>query len=59
MGFVRLNNGELVHTSIFDKNPVVKLEIIKDWDENNIHYTESKITFKDGTESQQILSYIK
>lgn len=49
MGFITLTNGEVVHTSAFDRNPVVSIKIIRKWRKDNTTYYRQLMTHKDGS----------
>lgn len=48
MGFVTLTNGETVHTSALNPNPVVEIKILRSWRKGNVEFTEFDYIHKNG-----------
>lgn len=57
MGFVQLNNGEVVHTSIFDKNPIVEIINMGQVTEGNKTTLKKIYRYKDGRTQPVEMSY--
>ncbi len=48
MGFVTLSNGETVHTSFLNPNPIVDVKELRKYMQNVNHVTEYEYTYKNG-----------
>ena len=57
MGWITLNDGQVVHTQAFNPNPVIDIMTMEIKTTGNVTYVTQIYTHKDGTKETATLSY--
>jgi hypothetical protein len=57
MGFIKLDNGEVVHMSYLNPNPVISIETMETKTVGNVTFVIQNYVHKDGKKENVTLTY--